>query len=67
IMGVMFGARAADALARGEFGRMVSARGVAPACDISLVPITEVLGKLNTVDVARNYDTERYHLKEIGM
>lgn len=67
IMGVTFGGRAADAVAAGEFGKMVSARGIAPAYDLSLVDITEVLGKLNTVDVARHYDTERYHLKGIGM
>jgi ATP-dependent phosphofructokinase / diphosphate-dependent phosphofructokinase len=67
IMGMMFGARAADAVAAGEFGRMVSARGIAPACELSLVPITSVLGQLNTVDVPRYYDTERYHLKQIGM
>lgn len=67
IMGLMFGARAADAVAGGDFGRMVSARGVAPACDLSLVEITSVLGKLNTVDVERYYDTNRYHMKNIGM
>ncbi len=67
IMGLLFGARAADAVAAGEFGKMVSARGIAPACELSLVEITEVLGKISTVDVARFYDTERYHLKEIGM
>jgi 6-phosphofructokinase 1 len=67
IMGLMFGARAADAVADGEFGKMVSARGVAPACDLSLVDISSVLGQINTVDVARYYDTERYHLKGIGM
>jgi 6-phosphofructokinase 1 len=67
VMGMMFGARAADTVAAGEFGRMVSARGVAPACDLSLVEITSVLGKLNTVDVERQYDTERYHMKGIGM
>ncbi|MBA3440476.1 MAG: ATP-dependent 6-phosphofructokinase [Pyrinomonadaceae bacterium] len=67
IMGLMFGARAADAIARGEFGRMVSARGIAPACELSLVEITTVLGKTQTVDIERHYDTERYHLKEIGM
>ena len=67
IMGILYGTRAADALAEGQFGTMVSARGVAPACDLSLVPITSVLGKLNTVDVERYYDTERYHLKGIGM
>jgi 6-phosphofructokinase len=67
IMGLMFGSRAADALAEGEFGKMVSARGVAPACDLSLVDISIVLGKLNTVDVERYYDAERYHMKGIGM
>ncbi|PYS91431.1 MAG: 6-phosphofructokinase [Acidobacteria bacterium] len=67
IMGTLFGARAADAVAAGDFGRMVSARGIAPACELSLVDISSVLGQLNTVDVARHYDTERYHLKQIGM
>ncbi len=67
IMGLIFGSRAADAVAAGDFGKMVSARGIAPACELSLVDISSVLGKLNTVDVARYYDTERYHLKGIGM
>ena len=67
IMGLIFGSRAAEAVAAGDFGKMVSARGVAPACDLSLVPITSVLGQINTVDVERHYDTERYHLKGIGM
>jgi 6-phosphofructokinase 1 len=67
IMGLMFGARAADAVAEGEFGKMVSSRGVAPACDLSLVDISMVLGKIDTVDVARLYDTERYHMKTLGM
>ncbi|HKC62825.1 MAG TPA: ATP-dependent 6-phosphofructokinase [Pyrinomonadaceae bacterium] len=67
IMGMIFGARAAEAVARDEFGKMVSARGVAPACDLSLIDISSVLGQINTVDVERYYDTERYHLKGIGM
>jgi 6-phosphofructokinase 1 len=67
IMGLMFGARAADAIADGDFGKMVSSRGVAPACDLSLVDISTVLGKIDTVDVPRLYDTDRYHLKGIGM
>ena len=67
IMGMMFGARAAEAVAEGEFGKMVSARGIAPACDLSLVSINEVEGKINLVDVDRHYDTDRYHLKAIGM
>jgi len=67
IMGLLFGARAADAVADGNLGKMVSSRGIAPACDLSLVDISTVLGKIDTVDVARFYDTERYHLKSIGM
>jgi hypothetical protein len=46
---------------------MVSARGIAPACDLSLVDISTVLGKIATVDVARLYDTDRYRLKAVGM
>jgi 6-phosphofructokinase 1 len=67
IMGLLFGARAADAVAARQFGKMVSSRGIAPACDLSLVDISEVLGRINTLDVERYYDTERYHLKAIGM
>ena len=67
IMGMMFGARAAEAVAEGHFGMMVSARGIAPACEFSLVDLSEVQGKINVVDVERYYDTERYHLKGIGM
>jgi 6-phosphofructokinase 1 len=67
IMGMMFGARAADALAEGEHGKLVSASGIAPACTLSLVEITSVLGPLNRVNIERYYDTERYHMKRIGM
>ena len=67
IMGMMFGARAAEAVAEGRFGTMVSARGIAPACDFSLVDLSNVQGKMTLVDVETYYDTERYHLKGIGM
>jgi 6-phosphofructokinase 1 len=67
IMGMLFGARAAEAVAENQFGKMVSARGVAPACELSLVDISTVLGTINLVDVDRYYDKERYHLKAIGM
>ena len=67
IMGLLFGARAAEAVAENQFGKMVSARGIAPACELSLIDISEVAGKLQTVDVARYYDTNRNHLKNIGM
>jgi 6-phosphofructokinase len=67
IMGLLFGARAADAVADGDFGKMVSSRGIAPACDLSMVDIKTVLGRIDSVDVAQLYDTDRYHLKGIGM
>jgi len=67
IMGMLFGARAAEAVAEQRFGMLVSARGIAPACEFSLVDISTVQGRINLVDVERYYDTERYHLKGIGM
>ena len=67
IMGLLFGARAAEAVAANDFGKLVSARGLAPACELSLVDISAVSGKIKTVDVARHYDTDRYHFKGIGM
>src|SRR5229473_3856958 len=67
IMGLLFGARAAEAVAAGDFGKLVSARGIAPACTLSLVDLSVVQGTLNAVDVARFYDTTRYHLKGLGM
>ena len=67
IMGMMFGARAADAVAEGRFGTLVSARGVAPACDLSLVDLSTVQGKISLVDVEKYYDGDRYHMKGMGM
>ena len=67
IMGLLFGARAAEAVAQNEFGKLVSARGIAPAVELSLIDISEVSGRIQTVDVERYYDTGRYHLKGIGM
>ena len=67
IMGLMFGARAAEAVAEGRFGMMVSARGIAPACEFLLVDLSEAQGTINLVDVEKYYDMERYHLKGIGM
>lgn len=67
IMGLMFGARAAEAVAENKFGKMVSSRGIAPACELSLVDITMALGTISLVDVERDYDINRYHFKNIGM
>lgn len=63
IMGRMFGAAAVDAVIQGEFGKMVSAQGIAPACRLSLVPLADAVGKLQTVDVERDYDPTRYAAK----
>ena len=46
------------------WGMMVSARGVAPACDISLAPLADAVKELQLVDVAKLYDTERYMPKK---
>jgi 6-phosphofructokinase len=59
-MGWLFGVASVEAILRRAFGKMVSARGLAPACDISLVPLADAVAKLNLVDVPRFYDTERY-------
>src|SRR3982751_2001197 len=67
IMGMMFGATAAEAVAENRFGTMISARGIAPACEVSLVDLSAAQGQINVVDVDRYYDVERYHLKGIGM
>ena len=59
-MGWLFGIAAVEAALARKWGMMVSARGVAPACDLSLVPLGDAVAKLNLVDVPRYYDTERY-------
>ena len=62
-MGWLFGMGAVDAILAGSWGKMVSASGVAPACDISLVPLADAVGQLNLVDVARHYDTQLYSFR----
>ena len=60
IMGHLFGSAAVEACLKGTWGKMVSARGVAPACDIGLVPLESATSGLNLVDVKRHYNSERY-------
>jgi ATP-dependent phosphofructokinase / diphosphate-dependent phosphofructokinase len=59
-MGWLYGVAAVELVLRKAYGMMVSARGIAPACDLSMVPLADAVAKLNLVDVARFYDTERY-------
>lgn len=59
-MGWLFGIAAVEAVLTHQFGKMVSARGIAPACDISLVSLADAVAKLNVVDIERYYDTLRY-------
>jgi 6-phosphofructokinase 1 len=59
-MGWLFGVAAVEAVQRRAWGMMVSARGVAPACDISLASLSDAVARLNLVDVPKLYDTERY-------
>jgi 6-phosphofructokinase 1 len=62
IMGHLFGSAAVQAAQRGAWGQMVSARGIAPACEIKLVPLAEATKGLNLVDIKRHYDLERYQV-----
>jgi 6-phosphofructokinase 1 len=64
IMGHLFGSAAVEAAAQGRFGQMVSARGIAPACEIGLVPLSKATEALNLVDVAKHYDRERYQVSQ---
>ncbi len=63
IMATLFGTAAIDALADEQFGKMVSARGIAPACDINLVDLEEGVGRLHLFNAARYYDPERYNIR----
>ena len=63
IMGHLFGSAAVEACVLGRFGTMIAARGVTPACDVTLVALHEAIAAPSTVDVARYYDTERYFAK----
>lgn len=56
-MGRYFGIAAVDLAMKRDFGKMVSLRNG----QITTVPIKDVLGKLSLVDVATQYDTDRYN------
>ncbi len=56
-VGRYFGIAAVNLALRQEFGRMVSLKNG----HLTSVPISEVVGKLSTVDIATMYDTLRYN------
>lgn len=56
-MGRYFGIAAVDLVVRKEFGKMVSHRNGG----FTAVPLRDVIGKLSRVDVATQYDTDRYN------
>jgi len=56
-MGRYFGIAAVDLIVGEDFGKMVSLRGN----EITAIPLEDALGKLNLVDVATQYDVERYN------
>jgi len=56
-MGRYFGIAAVDLVAKRDFAKMVSYKNG----EITAVPINVVMGKLRTVDVKTQYDTERYN------
>ncbi len=56
-MGRYFGIAAVDLIINREFGKMVSfSKG-----RVTAVPLDEVVGKPNLVDITTHYDTERYN------
>ncbi len=63
IMGRMFGSAAVEAVLRGDWGQMVSAQGIGPTCRLRLVSLSQAVSGLNTVDLERLYDTDRYTAK----
>lgn len=60
IMGHLFGTAAVEACVKGAWGKMVSAKGVAPAVQIGLVPLEDATKGLNLVNVEKDYDLEHY-------
>jgi 6-phosphofructokinase 1 len=54
-MGRYFGIAAVDLIIQENFGRMVSFQNG----QITSVPIVDIVGKIQTVDVKTLYDTER--------
>ncbi len=56
-MGRYFGIAAVDLISSEQFGTMVSYRNGR----ITAAPLEEAIGRLNLVDVATQYDTERYN------
>jgi 6-phosphofructokinase 1 len=62
VMGYLFGTAAVEAVVQRAWGMMVSAKGIAPACEIALVPLEEAVKELRLVDVKQHYDTERYYV-----
>ena len=56
-MGRYFGIAAVDLVVRRDFGKMISYKNG----KITAVPLEEVVGKLNLVDVETQYDIERYN------
>jgi len=56
-MGRYFGVAAVDLVVKRDFGKMVSLRNG----KITAVPIKNVLGRLSTVNVATQYDADRYN------
>ena len=57
LMGRRFGIAAVDLILEEDFGRMVAIR----QGEVTAVPLKHAIEKLQTVDVIRLYDTERYN------
>ena len=56
-MGRYFGIAAVDLIVKGQFGKMVSYKNG----HITAIDLKEAVGKINVVDVEKQYDRERYN------
>lgn len=62
-MGLRLGSAAAACARNGRFGVMVSVRGNVPTSDLGTVPLEEVAGRIEYLDVERYYDVDEYNLR----
>lgn len=63
LMGFLFGTAAIGAVVKKMWGKMVSAKGIAPACKMSLAPLEDAVGTLNLLDTDTYYDFNEYNAR----
>jgi len=62
-MGLRLGSAAAGLIREGRFGVMVSVQGSVPTADLGTVPLKDVAGRIQYLDIDRYYDVDEYNIK----